>query len=338
MATVGILINPLAGKDVRRLFAMAGHTPDEVKVGLAVRGALAALASGARVVAVAEDGGRLGQRVAGAVAGSVLVSGPQTGSALDTRRAASALADLGCQVVMVIGGDGTCRDVVIGWPDVVMVPISTGTNNVFPRAVDGTSAGTAAGLVAAGRVPAEVTVPNKRLVVEVERSGGERSTDVALVDVAVLAGSAIGARAVVRPESILAVVAAVARPASTGLSAIAGRLAPLDARHDGAVVVRLGRAGGRVRRLEVPIVPGASCTLEVESVEHMGSGAEVTFDGPCVLAFDGERERVVPPGAHVRIRCDWLGPRTVDVDRTLTWAACHQLFDVPSVEVMVDAG
>ena len=34
--------------------------------------------------------------------------------------------------VVALGGDGTCRDVAIGWPDAPLIAISTGTNNVFP--------------------------------------------------------------------------------------------------------------------------------------------------------------------------------------------------------------
>ena len=57
--------------------------------------------------------------------------------------------------VVVLGGDGTCRDVAIGWPDAPLIAISTGTNNVFPSTVDGTTAGVAAGLVATGAVPVD---------------------------------------------------------------------------------------------------------------------------------------------------------------------------------------
>ena len=52
--------------------------------------------------------------------------------------------------VVALGGDGTCRDVATGWPEAPLIAISTGTNNVFPTAVDGTTAGVAASLRQAG--------------------------------------------------------------------------------------------------------------------------------------------------------------------------------------------
>ena len=53
------------------------------------------------------------------------------------------------------------------------------------------------------------------------------------------------------------------------------------------------------------------------------------LEGPGVLAFDGERERVLREGtiATVTVRRD--GPAVIDVARTLTCAARHALFDAP---------
>ena len=333
MPTVGIVVNPWAGKDVRRLHAPVGHTPDTAKVGIVRRVVIGALDAGARGVAVARDVGRIAERAVHGIAGADLVDGPSTGSALDTRRAASQFAELGCEVVVVLGGDGTCRDVAIGWPGVTMLPISTGTNNVFPMFVDGSSAGTAAGLVAAGRLDASaVASVTKRLVVDIVLPDGGRAQDVALVDVAAIEDQGTGARAVVRPDRIRGVVAAVATPTSTGLSSIAGRTHPLGADDDGAVVVRLARAGGGARRVHVPIVPGAFSVLDVERIHLLGVGESARFDGPLVLAYDGERDRVLPAGAHADVSVDRGGPRVVDVDRALRAAAHLQLFDAPAHE------
>ena len=61
--------------------------------------------------------------------------------------------DEGCRVFIVLGGDGTSRIVARSFPDAIMLPLSTGTNNVFPYRLEATVAGMAAGLVAAGKVP-----------------------------------------------------------------------------------------------------------------------------------------------------------------------------------------
>ncbi len=324
MSSVGVIVNPWAGKDVRRLHAAVGHTPDTAKVGIVRRVIVGALDAGAQTVHLAADVGRIAERAALGIEAAFLVDGPGTGSSLDTRRAATQFAELGCGVVVVLGGDGTCRDVATGWPDMTLIAISTGTNNVFPEFMDGSSAGTAAGLVASGRIDStQVTRRAKRLLVRL--STGE--DDLALVDVAVIDGSRIGARAVVDPRSIRAVVAAIATPMSTGLSSIAGRIAPLTADAEGAVVVRLG---GCRRSVRVPILPGRFDDISISSISPLPEGAEVTFDGPCVLAFDGERDRVVAAGvtATVSVRRD--GPLIVDVGRTLDLAASSRLFDNPT--------
>ncbi|MBW2293431.1 MAG: NAD(+)/NADH kinase [Deltaproteobacteria bacterium] len=70
----------------------------------------------------------------------------------DTQRAVLAMRERGCGAIIVLGGDGTNRAIAQVWLDAPLVPISTGTNNVFPMMVEATLAGAAAGLVAsAGR-------------------------------------------------------------------------------------------------------------------------------------------------------------------------------------------
>ena len=328
MGAVGIIVNPWAGKDVRRLHAPVGHTPDSAKIGIVRRVAIGALEAGATRVYAAADMGRIAQRAIKGIDGAELVDGPGTGSALDTRRAATQLHDLGCSPIVVLGGDGTCRDAVMGAPDATLVPISTGTNNVFPRFIDGSSAGTAAGLVAAERVPSSVVRRAKRLVVTVNDADGTSHTDIALVDVAAIAAADAGARAVLKAGTITGVVAAIAHPTSTGLSSVAGRVHPLDRGDEGAVAVRVSTDGSASRHVRVPIVPGHFDLLGVDDITVLPDGGSVQFSGPCVLAYDGEREREVMRDAVATVRVERTGPPVVDVDAALLYAAHHQLFDV----------
>ena len=79
--------------------------------------------------------------------------GPVTGRWSDTVAAAAAMRDKGCAVVVTLGGDGTNRAAVLGWPDLPVVAVSTGTNNAFPAPgrPDGGRGGRRAGLVGGGR-------------------------------------------------------------------------------------------------------------------------------------------------------------------------------------------
>ena len=63
-----------------------------------------------------------------------------------------------------MGGDGTNRIVANAWKEATIVPLSTGTNNVFPEPVEATLAGSAAGLVAAGRVAVDEVATRAKLV------------------------------------------------------------------------------------------------------------------------------------------------------------------------------
>ncbi|MEZ5217573.1 MAG: hypothetical protein R2705_15675 [Ilumatobacteraceae bacterium] len=211
-----------------------------------------------------------------------------------------------------------------------MIPISTGTNNVFPEMLDGTTAGTAAALVATGAVtPDSVRARSKRLLVEFTAPDGTSIVDEALVEVALIDAAFTGARAVTDARDVREVVAALADPASTGLSSIAGRVLPLDRRAPGGVYVRLSTdSDGAARTVRVPLVPGTFHTVRIAEARRVAFGEPIELHGPGVLAYDGERDRVLAAGttATVVVRDD--GPHVVDVDHTLMLAADRRCFDL----------
>lgn len=325
MGTVGIIVNPHAGKDIRRLVTPATHTSDVTKVGIVRRAIVAAAESGASRILLAPDKHRLSERAADGIDAPVeIIDEEVSGSRFDTIACASRLWKEQAQAIITLGGDGTARDVATGWPDAPLIAISTGTNNVFPSAVDGTSAGAAAALVARGDVPmCEVARRAKRIIVDIEDGDASRD-DLALVEVAFTRSNFVGARAVTDPDTIVAVVAAVATPASTGLSSIAGRVHPVDRWQPGGVFIRLGEGGRRVR---VPLGPGSFTTLDVSEVRPVSEGETVTMTGRFILAFDGERDQPVSTEATVSTRVESSGPLLIDVDRALLIAARDKQFD-----------
>jgi predicted polyphosphate/ATP-dependent NAD kinase len=70
------------------------------------------------------------------------------GTADDSQQAAEIMAGLGVACIITLGGDGTNRIVAKACGDTALLPISTGTNNVFPYVIEGTLAGLAAGILA----------------------------------------------------------------------------------------------------------------------------------------------------------------------------------------------
>jgi hypothetical protein len=324
-STVGIIVNPLAGTDIRRLSAPAGHTSHAAKVGIVQKIAVAAIEAGARRVLLGDDGAGLARRAAQSIgiAAEVIADIPAD---VHSRSivAAQQMWKRGCAVVVAVGGDGTCRDVAVGWPGVPLIAVSTGTNNVYPQSIDPIAAGSAAGLIAAGQVPLDyVSRPSKRLSVLV----GDQEY-IALVDVAVLDGTVVGSRAVLDIGTVRSVVAAISSPLASGLSSIAGRVMPIDGDDPDAVVVDLGGATAS-RRTRVPLVPGRFATVEVAATRRLRRGAVECFVGPAVLAFDGERDVVLYRDETAFVTVDDGGPMRIDVERSLGLAVHRRLFDLP---------
>jgi hypothetical protein len=317
----------LAGTDIRRLSAPAGHTSHAAKVGIVQKVAAAAVEAGAHRVLLGDDGAGLARRAAQLIgrAAEVIADTPADAQSRSII-AAQQMWKLGCGVVVAIGGDGTCRDVAIGWPGVPLIAVSTGTNNVYPQSIDPIAAGSAAGLIAAGHVPLDsVSRPSKRLLVRV----GDQEY-IALVDVAVLEGTVVGSRAVLHGSTVRSVVAAISSPLASGLSSIAGRVMPVDSDDPDAVVVDLGGATG-CRRTRVPLVPGHFATVEIADIRRLRRGAVERFVGPAVLAFDGERDVVLYGDETAFVTVDDGGPMRIDVERTLGLAVHRRLFDLPGV-------
>src|SRR6266850_537174 len=166
MGIVGIIANPMSGRDVRRLAARASTTTLEIKrdqVSRAAGGAkrLFVVAEPFRIATSAVEHLRLDLEICVLDVGAEL-------RAADTQRAVARMREAGCGALVVLGGDGTQRAVAKTWRDAPLVPLSTGTNNVFPLHVEATSAGLAAGLVASARVPlADVSRPVKVVNAEI---------------------------------------------------------------------------------------------------------------------------------------------------------------------------
>ena len=314
MGTVGIIANPHAGKDLRRLTSAAGQVSDGAKIDIVRQCTLGALEGGAEQVLIAADRSGIAERATNRLDDRVqLFEGPATGSRLDSVDAARQLRKRDVSAVIGLGGDGTCRDLATGWPQIPLIAISTGTNNMYPRALNPTAAGLAAGQLAssaAGLSVDEVSVESKRIVVD--DGVAERY---ALVDLALVATNAVGARAVVDEGSLRWVLACLATPASTGLSSIAGQAVTIDHDDPGAVMVTLG-PGGTTRR--AALSPGEFRTFSEISSQLVSEGLTIDLAGDGVLAFDGERECPLVPGTSAHV--DRLGPQHIDIDRTLSLA------------------
>ena len=335
---VGIVANPMSGRDIRRLVAQASVFPNAEKTNMALRLIAAAGATGVERVLMSTDGmgvaagvlrGRDKRRSPGRWPELDFVELPAyTGTAADTRALVRAMRARGAAVVVVLGGDGTVRAAAAdsgdpGGGETALLPLSTGTNNAFPEMWEATVAGAAAGLVATGRVAAaEATYRAKRLTVT---AGAVR--EIALVDVCVSTVAHVGSKALWRPDTLREIFCAFAEPHAIGLSSIAGLCCPSGRRDPLGVRLWLGSpppdGGGRPRRTVLaPIAPGVVSPIEVYGMEtlHPGSRHTVGLDRGTV-AVDGEREIEFGPSTPVTVGLGADGPLVLDVRATLASAA-----------------
>ena len=326
-AIVGVVANPLSGRDIRRLVTQASVFPTAEKANMIGRMLTALRAVGVHRVLVSTDLGGISASVLRAIGRrrgqdppwpdvEFLDGQPIRQTAQDTVEAVRRMVTAGARVIVGLGGDGTARVAAAAVGEVPLLALSTGTNNVFPAVREATTAGLAAGLVATGAVPAgQVTARAKLLEARV---GGRAET--ALVDVAVSTERHVGARAVWDPATLTQVFCAFAEPDAIGLSAVLGQLSPVTRADPHGVTARLAADGPH--QVLAAIGPGLVAAVGVGEIERMRPGAVYQVDAPAgVLAVDGERELTFEPGERptVRLRAD--GPWCVDVSAVLAASA-----------------
>jgi hypothetical protein len=242
------------------------------------------------------------------------------GNASDSYEAARQLVDLGAGAIITLGGDGTNRAVAKGCDSVPLVPISTGTNNVFPRMVEGTLAGIAAGLAALGASGDAVT---RRPRLDITINEGE--PDIALIDVVTSAHQWIGARAIWEPNQIREIVLSRIASGEVGVCGIGGMLFPdeVGSSYGARIVV-----GGTGYRVTVPIAPGIIREVPIAAAELLLPGESVRLEsGPGTVALDGEREiELLTDQDEIAVTLNPHGPFVVDIPAAINRGAADGYF------------
>ncbi len=314
-STVGIIANPAAGKDIRRLVAQGRFVSNQEKVNI-LRRVLAGLDSvGVKRVLFMPDLAGLGRGATDGQAHNIdieFLDSFVTNKEIDSTRAAQEMKDRGVGCIVTLGGDGTNRAVAKTSGDVPLVPISTGTNNVFPQMIEGTVAGIAAGVVATGRLDPD-SVTRRSTVLEIYVEGAVR--DIALIDIAISAHQFVGARALWDIGTVHELFLARTEADSIGLSSIGARLRPSNDDDRSAVHIELGEGGIMVA---APIAPGIVTTVPVTdwNVIEVGESASVSLT-PCTVALDGERTFSIKPGESSLVTLRDDGPPVVVIEKAL---------------------
>ena len=324
---LGVVANPMSGRDIRRLVARASVFPNAEKANMVLRLAAAAGTLGVRRVLVSTDAFGVAAAVLRATQRRrdrdrwpelIFLELPApTGTAADTRAAVALMRAAGAAAIVLLGGDGTVRAAAPELADVPLVALSTGTNNAFPQLAEATVAGMAAALVATGAVTDGVWRA------KVLRVTAGRRTEPALVDACVSVVPHVGARALWQVEPLRELYCAFAEPHAVGLSGIAAQLLPTARTDPHGVAVRLGPGGCTVL---APIAPGVLAEVAVAEVSALPVGeTRASRVAAGTVAVDGERELEFGPGTPVRVTLSADGPRVVDVHAVLRDAAERRL-------------
>src|SRR6266566_2870835 len=323
---VGIIANPASGRDIRRLVAHGTVFDNNEKTAIVRRVLLGMEAIGMMRVAYMpeHDFGIVpralsvqhGQTPAFSLEAFPLAM-PVTGTSSDSTCAARLLAELGAGCIITLGGDGTNRAVAKGCGTVPLIPISTGTNNVFPTFLEGTLAGMAASLIAleGGEHSAVRRVPWLEVLVN------GATVDHALVDVVVSSLPFIGSRAIWDLSTVREVVLSRVAPATIGLSALGGALLNSSTEADAQQGMHIVLGTGN-RQLLAPLAPGLIEWVAVTEYQRLAMNDVVRFPpGAGTVALDGESEIEIAATSLVEVRLCADGPFVVAVPAALKGAA-----------------
>lgn len=331
-SAIGIIPNPMSGRDIRRIVSQASVFPNTEKASMVLRILRAAGTIGVERVLLSTDTFGIAAGVQREITrlttarSTAHLRWPKvefleldrpTGTAADTTAFARIMADQCSAAVVLLGGDGTMRAAVPGLGETPMLALSTGTNNAFPIMLEATVAGMAVGMIAIGAAASPDT-RCKMLHVEIVRPDGRIDHEVALVDACVNTALDIGSRALWAGTSLRELYCTFGEPHGIGLSSIVGRLLPTGRTDAHGAAVMLTDPATATHTVLAPLAPGLLQPVGVTSVGELEPDRPrpIRLDRGTV-AVDGERELEFGPQDRVTVTLRHDGPRVIDVPAAL---------------------
>ncbi len=336
MSSIGIIANPASGKDIRRLVSYATTIDNQEKVNIVKRIVLAAQSMGTDHFYFMPDSFQFGWVVVDDLtidgrltANCEVLQIPYRQSQEDTVNSARIMEEMGVGCIVILGGDGTSRAAAKSVHDTPILPVSTGTNNVYPQMTEGTVAGMAAGLIAGMRDPESCCIRDKRI--EIWRNG--ELLDIALIDAVISDDLWVGSRAIWDPEKIERVFVTRCHPASIGFSAAAGCMGVVTEEEDRGLMILL-RGSEKKNQIpkwsvKAPIAAGMLTDLDVLERRELPVGVpyEYKVRKNCMIALDGEREVRANAGESLTFVITRNGPLRVKIRETLEEGVRRGLFN-----------
>lgn len=330
MASIGIILNPFSGKDLRRLTTNASIVTNQEKVNKVFRMILSMNSFGIEKVWLMPDAFSVNDSVLAKMKSrpdldievEVLDFEPY-GTYLDTMHAAEEMAARGVGCIIALGGDGTSRLIARTNIDVPVISVSTGTNNAYPQAWEGTTAGIAAAFTAL--YPEMAIIGARDKSIKIVRNG-ERE-EVAIVDAAINRLPNIGTKVVKDLDDIEQVITCISAPHLIGFSALVGSLVHNTQEDDFGHRIVLGEEG---MRNMAPVNSGELTLFTYSELNKMELGETLhyncSYEGS--VALDGERTLLFSKGDTLAITIERQGLFQVDVEKTLLVALQEGFFKV----------
>lgn len=330
MASIGIIANPVSGKDIRRILSHATTIDNNEKVNIVERIVLAAQAHGIKNVYIMPDLYNIGYRVEESLKISDelqcdinIINIPRFGGIEDTINATKFMEKIDAGCIVTLGGDGTNRAVAKAIKDTPLISISTGTNNVYPIMLEGTIAGIAAAVVASKRFNNTLISRDKRIEIYKDY----KLVDIALVDAVISRDTSIGSKAIWEMKNIEKVFVTRSHPASIGFSTIVGCKKIVYPEDDFGAYIDINENGELIM---AAIAAGVIEQIAIDEPVELKIDEEyeyiTRFRG--TIALDGEREIEFTNNQCYIFKIARNGPNRVNINKALESAQLNGFFKV----------
>ncbi len=326
MSAIAICVNPMSGRDVRRLAARATNMTHEAKRDIVARIAAGADSIGVDEIYIVDEPFRIASMALDWMplrAKVVRLGIELRHDASDTERAVQAFVGEGVEVIVSLGGDGTNRVIARSAPQVDLIALSTGTNNVFPSMVEPTTAGMVAALAAMGRFPEETALRIRTRAKVLHALFSDGSSDIALIDAVQLRDDFVGNLLPYDEAKIMRILLTRALPDTVGMSPVGGLISVVEEKDDCGLLVEIGEKIGSDMHIKVPLSPGFFKEVAISRSQRIDLGESVMFEGEGILALDGDREHKLANNRSVSATIRRDGPWVYDVGAAMRYAVAE---------------
>ena len=316
--SVGIIVNPNSGKDIRRLVSNAFVVPQQYKSNELLKVYEGLMNEGVRKVFIMPDFSDVSRRARETYSNkidTVILETKRLDEESTTIESAKKMDSLGLECVIIFGGDGTSRLVSNYLKNIPILAISTGTNNLFPENIDGTVAGIAVGKF--------VNSDNKKSFInktkKIDIFFGEQYMDSALVDIAVTNIPYIGARAVWSMEPVSEIFINKVKPTGIGFSSIGFRLVK-NLKSEESIYIKISKNKNNSKiKFQSPIAPGKIEEIFIDNWKLFKKSEIIKIQtNKGTLALDGERRLEFSGKNKANIRINNNGPTCLKIGEILS--------------------